>query len=354
MKENAGGIGVAGDGEPQRLAVSDVEAALARRWATIVQQYPNARSHANSINLVTCVNERDAAPAVSEIVHDLSAAHPIRAITAVEDDAAPEDSVTAGVVNTACVGHDGAPTCSEEVYLYGNPGSAERMASAVFGLLEGDMPVYLWWRGPSPYGNPLFRLVAPFAHKIIIDSMRFGDTSAALDTVRRMAEHRAYHVAVADLNWKRIRPWRQTIAACFDDPQTAASLAAFERCEIAFATATSSGAPPGARAALLTGWIARCVPRLRSRTRVSARLSSDDSAGRIEAVAFSATGSKASLALKRMEAPLRIEARATDASGVQFRQWSFPAKTLDEAELLHLSLDDPARDPVFEAALAQT
>ena len=136
MTASIGGSRLVGDGEPQRLAVSGVEAALARRWAAIVQQYPNARSHANSINLVTCVNERDAAPTVSEIVHELSAAHPIRAITAVEDDAAPEDSVSAGVVEDACVGHDGVPCCSEEVFLYGNPGAAERMASAIFGLIE--------------------------------------------------------------------------------------------------------------------------------------------------------------------------------------------------------------------------
>ena len=344
----------AGNGELQQLPVADVAIALARRWSAILKKYPDAGSRASSINLVTSVNGSDEAPAVAEIIREVAAAHPIRAITTVQDESAPEDSISAAIVKDAILGRDGRPTCSEEVALYGNPGAAERMASAIFGLIIGDLPVYLWWRGPSPYGSRLFRLVAPFADKIIVDSLRFGDTGAALDTVRRMAEHRAGHVAVADLNWKRMRPWRQTIAACFDDPQTRALLELLDRCEIDFGTSAANGTPPSARAELLAGWIGHCVARLRAKTLVAPVRLPKDGDGRIEAVCFTASDSKAGLSLRRIENPLAIDARGCDASGTEFRQWNFPAKTLDEAELLHMSLDDPARDPVFEAALTQT
>jgi glucose-6-phosphate dehydrogenase assembly protein OpcA len=349
----ASGPGVALDGELERLAVRDVGPALARRWVAIVAKYPRACSHTTSVDLVTYVDEPGAAPAVSWIIRELSAAHPIRAITTVDDDNAPEDTISAAIVRDAILGGDGSPSCSEEVYLYGSPVAAERMASAVFGLLEDDLPVYLWWRGPSPYGNPLFRLVAPFADKLIVDSMRFGDTAAALDAVRRMAEHRPGHVAIADLNWKRIRPWRQTIAACFDDLQTAALLELFDRCEISFASSRSAATPLNARAVLLAGWIGSCVPRLRSKARISQTRSADDGAGRIESVCFTTSSSKAKLELRRVDQPLGIDGRVADASGGEFRRWTFPAKTLSESELLHMSLDDPARDPVFEAALTQ-
>jgi len=353
MTAGAGETGAAGDGELQRLPVTDVPVALARRWCAIMRQYPDAGSRAGSINLVTYIDARDAAHAVGGIVRELSSAHPIRAVTAVEDDAAPEDSVSAAIVKDAILGRGGRPTRSEEVFLYANPEAAECMASAVFGLLMGDLPVYLWWRGPSPYGSALFRLVAPFADKLIVDSMRFGDTGAALDTVRRMAEHRAGHVAVADLNWKRIRPWRETIAACFDDPQTAALLASFDRCEINFSAPPAGGTPPSARADLLAGWIGHCVARLRARMRVAPVRSTDDGAGRIEGVSFTASDSGAGLELRRSTKPPGIDASASDAAGTNVRRWIFPAKTLDEAELLHACLDDPARDPVFEAALTQ-
>ena len=150
MSAGTGEIGAA-DGELQRLPVADVPVALARRWSAILRQYPDAGSRASSINLITYVNAREAAPAVAGIVRELSSAHPIRAVTVVDDDAAPEDSVSAAIVNGPILGHGCRPTHSEEVFLYGDPGAAERMASAVFGLLMGDLPVYLWWRGPSPY-----------------------------------------------------------------------------------------------------------------------------------------------------------------------------------------------------------
>lgn len=333
------------------VKVADVTLALSHRWKAIAEQYPGVSTRSASLNLITYTDELAAGPIVSSIVGELAATHPIRAIAVIEEDKATDDAVASFIQSSAILARNGRPTCSEEVFLHANAGSSERTASAVYGLLIADLPVYLWWRGPSPYGSALFRLIAPFADKIIVDTQRFGDTGAALDTLRRMAEHRTGHVAVSDLNWKRIEPWRETIAACFDDPATVALLADMDRCEITFGTATPAAPPPSARAALLAGWLSSRAPRLRHRTRLTAQTTGDGGIGRLEAVVLSCSQTKATLSLRRVAEPLGIAARACDAAGAQLRHWTFPAVTLSEAQLVHMCLDDPTRDPIFEAAL---
>ena len=334
------------------VAVAAIPTALAQRWNAIAAEYPSVSSRSASMNMIAYANEISASTEVSGVIGELAATHPVRAITVIDDESATDDNVESYILSGAILARDGKPTCSEEVFLRGNPGSAERMASAVYGLLAADLCVYLWWRAPSPYGTSLFRMIAPFADKVIVDSLRFGDTGAALDTVRRMAEHRVGHVAVADLNWKRILPWRQAIAGSFDDPLTLSLLDEFDRCQIDFAAAAPRDTPPAARATLLAGWIATSVPRLRGRIRIVARETGGEGAGRIEAVGFSSTVSKASLVLRRSREPRGVDASAGDRSGLEFRRWLFPADTLTESELLHLCLDDPFRDPIFEGALA--
>jgi glucose-6-phosphate dehydrogenase assembly protein OpcA len=333
------------------VKVADVPLALSHRWKAIAEQYPGVSTRSASLNLITYTDELAAVPIVSTIVGELAATHPIRAVAVIEEDEAADDAVASFIHASAILARNGRPTCSEEVFLHANAGSSERTASAVYGLLVADLPVYLWWRGPSPYGSALFRLIAPFADKLIVDTLRFGDTGAALDTLRRMAEHRSGHVAVSDLNWKRIEPWRETIAACFDDAAAAALLADMDRCEITFGAAAPTAPPPSARAALLAGWLSSRVPNLRHHARLSAENSPDGGVGRIEAVVLSSSQTKATLSLRRVAAPLAIAARACNAAGAELRRWSFPAVTLSEAQLLHMCLDDPTRDPVFEAAL---
>jgi glucose-6-phosphate dehydrogenase assembly protein OpcA len=333
------------------VKVADVPLALAHRWKAITELYPGAPTRSASLNLITYTDELAAGPIVSTIVAELAATHPIRAIAVIEEDQAPDDAVASFIQSSAILARNGRPTCSEEVFLHANAGSSERTASAVYGLLIADLPVYLWWRGPSPYGSALFRLIAPFADKLIVDSQRFGDTGAALDTLRRMAEHRRGHVAVSDLNWKRVEPWRETIAACFDDPATGGLLTEMDRCEITFAAAGLAAPPPSARAALLAGWLSNRVPRLRHRTRLTGETLADGGAGRIEAITLSSSQTKAGLTLRRVASPLGIAARVSAVSGAELRHWTFPAVTLSEGQLLHMCLDDPTRDPIFEAAL---
>jgi glucose-6-phosphate dehydrogenase assembly protein OpcA len=335
------------------VKVEDAESTLTARWREIVATSPGTpTARSLTLNLVTYVDRPEASGEVSQILADISGTHSIRAVTVIEDATVEEESPQAFIRPGDGVD---ASNFSEEVFVRVNPRASASATSAVLALLAADLPVYLWWRGDSPFGKPLFRMVAPLMKKIVVDSMRFGDTNAALDTLRRLTEHRAGHVAVADLNWKRIKPWRSAIAACFDDPAVLALLGTFDKCCIEFAADPDEpdAQHKVARATLIAGWLACCIPKLHGRVRPAPVAIAGARPGRIASLVFQTARSQAALTLTRQDNPRSIIAEAGDASGKRIRSWTFPATKLAEAELLHRSIDDPARDPMLEAALAE-
>lgn len=357
----AAAVNAARDGAPtpvwtagfSPVKIEDAESTLTARWREVVATAtgtPAARSL--TLNLVTYVDRPEASGEIAKILTDIAGTHSIRAVTLIEDATIDEGAPQAFIGPDS--GGDAAAFC-EEVFVRVNPHAAGSAASAVLALLATDVPVYLWWRGDSPFGRPLFRSLAPLVKKIVVDSMRFGDTTAALDTLRRLTERRPDHVAVADLNWKRIKPWRQVIAACFDDPRVLSLIGLFDKCRIEYAADPDEPDEQHktARASLIAGWLACCVPRLRGRTRLAPISIAHAPPGRIGAILFQAARSHTALSLTRQDDPLGISGEARDAQGALVRTWTFPVTKQTEAEMLHRSIDDPSRDPMLEAALAE-
>src|SRR5271165_5806971 len=181
------------------------------------------------------------------------------------------------------------------------------------------------------------------------------DTNASLDTLRRLTERRAGHVAVADLNWKRLKPWRQAVAACFDDPQVLALIGDFDKCRVEYAADLDQPDTQHktAGATLFAGWLARCVPRLRGRVRLAPVANAGARPGRLIAALFQSSRSQTELSLRRQDSPRQVVAEVRDAQGGLIRSWNFHVVKATEAELLHRSIDDPSRDAMLEAALAE-
>lgn len=332
------------------VKIGDVEAALAARWRAQASQTADAASaRAHVLNLVACVEEAGAETVVSQIVGQLAATHPLRVITVIRDDAVADDSLRSWI-DAGCADEQ---VCSEEIFIAANPQSAECAASAVESLLSSDMPLYLWWRGGPPSGSVLFSRLAQVADKIVVDSMRFGDNAAALDTLRRMVERHGEASAIGDFNWQRIAPWRATIGACFDDPAVLALLPEFDRCAIEFLATSTASASPSARALLLSSWVTTRQPSLRGCVRIVPVQGEGDGVGRLESVRFGALRTQAALELERIAEPLGVTGTARGADGLQMRRFSFPAETLSEAELLHRCIDVPLREPMLEVALRE-
>ena len=330
------------------IAVEKIEGELSARWHRTNGDGSRQVTHACTLNLVACVESVESSSAVSEDVGAIAATHPIRAISVIPDEAHAETSVRAWV-GVDCSDREGAQIYSEEICLLVHPEAVDLVASTIEGLLAADLPVHLWWRGGTPWGVPLFSGLARVADKIIVDSVLFGDGAAALDTVRRLLDLRGGRAGVTDLNWIRTAPWREAIAACFDDPGVLGLLPALTRASVSYASDDTHGHRPTARALLVAAWLANRLPRLRGRIRIKPDSERNVAPGRVVKVSLSSPEGRVALELTRQ--PAGISATATNEADERIRDWIFPAATLGEAELLHRCIDAPPRDPLLEAAL---
>src|SRR5690242_12728113 len=244
------------------VAPADVEAELLKRIAGSGTKPGEPASRACTLNLVVYVEHAADIARVADAIRGLESSHPMRVLLVTLDANAPADRVQAWV-DVEC--SDCWQVCSEQVVLRGNPDASQRVISTVLALLVADLPVALWWRSDSPYLSRLFKGLAPLADKIVVDSVRFGDGPAALDTLHRLSWSDRSHgrAPIADMNWYRIATWRSTLSACFDDPAVLAFLPAIDKSEIEFSVGPRSReAAPSARSLLLAGWIVSRMPAI--------------------------------------------------------------------------------------------
>jgi hypothetical protein len=268
------------------------------------------------------------------------------------DPRTPETDVRAWV-RLDC-GEDPAASvlCSEQIVLVANPDGAARLVSAANALLSADLPVALWWRGGSPFLSRVFKGVAPLADKIVVDSKRFGDGPAALDTLHRLDGLRGGRVALADMNWHRIATWRSTLSACFDDPEVLRLLPELDRSEIAYSLGPGGeNAPKSARSLLLAGWIVSRLPAIAGHGDIDGKKSSWATFGSILGLTLRSSTSRAGVSIVWESPHEAICATALDRDGAVMRRWRFSADPEGEADLLQRCVDTIANDPLLDAAI---
>lgn len=331
------------------VAVGNIESALHQRRLEMLTKEEHPHAHSCCMTLLISVEDEGDNLEVFRTVETLAGKYPIR-VVAVQSTPRRSSDDLAAWVNAECEGKPSAPICSEEVAIQGGVDSVDRIVSVVRGLLAPDLPVILWWRGGTPHGEVLWNGLRPMCDRIVVDSMRFGDGAAALDTLRRLVSL-GKNMSVRDLNWERTAPWRSAIASCFDDRAVLALLPDIDRCSITYAAAGEKELP-SARAMLMAGWLISRLPRLRGHARTApGKRHAEVAPGRVVAIALTSSRSKACVMLVRQPPPVGIEVQAHGSDGKQFRRWQFPAHTLTEAELLDRSLETLGSDPIFESAL---
>jgi len=323
--------------EVQEVAISEVERELTRLWREAAQSAQSPSSAAGgkrqgplmracALNLVVagCDGER---PDVAQIVSQITARHPSRAILLQSDDeTTPGSSRPRAWVSMVChAGARGQPqVCSELLVLAAPPAALHELVAAVAGLLVADLPTVLWWQGRPPEAGveeERFDHLADVADRMLFDSLRWNNAQLARSSVLARAYPR---LPFGDLNWARLTPWRASIALCFDTPAAQQMLAVLQKARIFSSRSGAAGqgdeaaqtrATAPSAALLLCGWL---------RSRLRASLPAEFVAGEADLVELHASG-----------ASFRV-ARPPDAGDA--------AALVEELRLL-------GRDPVFEQAL---
>lgn len=167
----------------------------------------------------------------------LAERHPSRTILLFPCPDEPED-VLEGEVDYRCFvrgGHE-KEICSEviSIRLCGNRAAAP--ASVVTPLLVPDLPVFLRWRGPLPFGSQELEQMLDVVDRLVVDAREWTDVRGDLARLPDLF----HRVALSDITWGRTLAWRVAVAELWPDVRDAAVLRV---------------AGPEADALLLQGWL---------------------------------------------------------------------------------------------------
>ncbi len=136
----------------------------------------------------------------------------------------PEDDSDAleGEVDYRCFvrGGEEREVCSEVISLRLCGARASAPASVVMPFLVSDLPVFLRWRGPLPFGAPELEQLAGVADRLVVDSGEWPEPRADLASLPSLFDR----IAVSDIAWARTLPWRAAVAELWPDVREASAV----------------------------------------------------------------------------------------------------------------------------------
>lgn len=340
-----------------------IERELSRLWSVATEAEATGGMALMRVCLFNLVILTDAAHVsrITDIVARLTALRPNRAIVVTlsskEEPTTPERRLEAWVQAHCTLMGPGQPqVCGEQITIITPRDAEAHIPGIVLSLLEPDVPVVIWWTfEQTPNGRALAQL-QPIADRLILDTARMDGATEALQAAQNLI---TAGVAVGDLAWGRLTPWREQIAQLFDAPPALQRLWSLERVVI-------EHGPRGATTALLlAGWIAsRLNWQLSGRYAKGMRLTRSDgeevvlefiqveteAAEGLTQVALLTANSQftvtRSAAGDHLTACALIDALVPVERAVQL-------PSLDIADLIVDELRLARHDPIYEAALRQ-
>jgi glucose-6-phosphate dehydrogenase assembly protein OpcA len=184
----------------------------------------------------------------SGIADAIAAANPCR-IIALCPIAGTDEGVTAQVSASCPVQKHGQSTlvCCEYITLRGTATALERNAGMISGLVIGELPTFLWWKGTPDSDYGLFKRLAGLSNSVIVDSNSFNNAEVELLQVHDLMTQ---GIALADLNWRRLAAWQELTAEAFDPPERRAALSEVDQVTIDYEKGNQ------AQALMFLGWLA--------------------------------------------------------------------------------------------------
>lgn len=200
------------------------------------------------LNLVAMCPDDDKLPELEHTIADLAEHQPSRAVVISEGSDGDSTGIDAGV-SVSCAHEDGdRRVCTEQVTLTLRGAARDGAASAVEPLLRADLPTFVWWPGSLETATGLLATVCTIADRLITESSESNDPEGAVKALASQVERGG--IAVTDLGWAAITPWRQMLVQLLGHEE-------LERLAAAPAVLHIShrGRAPSVDAMLLAGWL---------------------------------------------------------------------------------------------------
>jgi glucose-6-phosphate dehydrogenase assembly protein OpcA len=358
--------------EGSTVDVGKIERELTSLWQQASMDEDGGVIRSSTANLVIYVSGEFDTASLDDLIADITATHPCRAIVIVVDHDQQQSSMNAQVTSRCTL-----PTatskqvCCEQVSLTASGARINEVPSAVAPLLVSDLPVFLWWRAVPSLQDKVFSRLVDLSDRVVIDSARFNDPARDLAALARILRDTPRWTAVSDLNWARLTAWRALLAGFYDVREYRTLLDHLSCVLIEHSPCQITGAPVSARALVLGGWLAsRLGWKLLERNNASGsshqfifeangrRITMEFrpttrkiEPGRISAVTFeTSAGRPAYFKVRRSTDSTRIETTATLDERMR-GQRVLSYESLSESALLTKELDILGHDRVYEQAV---
>jgi len=122
----------------------------------------------------------------------------------------------------------GKTACGDVIVLRGNKTAINNGLEIVETLVPDELPSWLWWNGRIDEAPQFLNALALPNRRLIIDTA-LGEPK---DCLNLMLQRINSGQAVNDLNWLRLRGWRETLAMVFDPLQRRNALDNLEKIDI--------------------------------------------------------------------------------------------------------------------------
>jgi glucose-6-phosphate dehydrogenase assembly protein OpcA len=248
---------------PKTLDVDAVERALAELWQETAGgeqvESEDAVLRSRAANLMVVVTNDAALAGCQQIIRELAATHPCRALVMLADrDGADRDIEM--FVSASCQDQrrsTQAELSCEEITLVARGQFTAELPSAAIPLLVPDLPVFLWWLDLERLADESFQPLSRAADRLVIDSVDLAAMDLQLGSIEQLfARQRNEEIAVSDINWARLTSWRALLANFYDVQEYRPALGDQERVGIDYAAPEGNPNGIATQALLMVGWLA--------------------------------------------------------------------------------------------------
>ena len=207
---------------------SQIEGTLLKIWDKLSKENT---TRACLFNLLVYTKLNPRSDYTRTLVEKVAEKYPCRILFISSDPSHSKDYLKTAVSVVIMKGSDGHIAC--DTIDIGVSGKEEKkVPSVILPHLVPDLPVYLLWVEDFSAEHPLLPPLAKLVHKIILDSESSNELVSF--TQKALNYHIKSHIDIADLNWARMEPWRDLIAAHFYSPERLEFLQTASHIEIAY------------------------------------------------------------------------------------------------------------------------
>lgn len=240
---------------PRAVALKKVEDELGalRKEGLAADAPASAVLRACTLTLVVFCAKNEAPLHLEPLISQIVESHPARVLLVAQHDPQGQAALETYVSTYSATGGTPRRLVGEEVCFYPRGEQYESLPSAVLALRVSGLPLVLYWRGQPDLDDPLFHALVGESDEILFDSQHFTARAERVKSTIARLRREYPDVAFGDVNWQRIRPWREFVAQFFDDPANMAFLVKIARVQIDFSLGFGGNQ---SAAILLMAWLA--------------------------------------------------------------------------------------------------